>query len=195
MSSLKSALAGTFLAVATAAGAQTLQPESASPEPVGQPLTFGSLQISPSLSLRDVGLDSNVYNRNQVVREDLTYTVAPRVKAELPIGDAHLEGTGGLGFVFFRTAKDQESVNSAFTGLFEVRSGRVRPSVQAGYSRGRHRRGDVDIRALSVATNGRAAVEVGLSGITSLTAWVARENSAYASGQLFLGEDLSDQLD
>ena len=187
--------AGRLLALATAAGAQTAQSEAISPEPPGRPITLGSVQVYPSISLRDVGLDSNIYNSSVRGREDFTYTVAPGVRAELPLGDARLVGTGGLGFVFFQKSKDQESMNGAASGLFEVREGRIRPSLQGGVSRSRERRGDVDVRALSVSTNGRAGVDVGVSGITSLTTWVVREKTDYASGERFLGRDLSDQLD
>ena len=184
-----------LLAAATAVGAQTVQSGSASPEPPSRPITLGTLQIFPSISLRDVGLDSNIYNSSILAREDFTYTVAPRVRAELPLGHARLVGAGGLGFVYFQKSKDQESVNAAASGLFEVREGRFRPSAQGGFSRSRERRGDVDVRALSLSTNGRAGLDVGVSGITSLTGWVAREQTAYAAGEQFLGHDLSDQLD
>ena len=117
------------------------------------------------------------------------------MRAELPLGDARLVGTGGLGFVFFQKTKEQQSLNGAASGLFEVREGRIRPSLLGGFSRSRERRGDVDVRALSVSTNGRAGVDVGVSGITSLTTWVVREKTDYASGERFLGRDLSDQLD
>jgi hypothetical protein len=196
MSSLKLGLAAVLVAAAAGlADAQTMQAEAVTPEPVREPLRFGSLNVFPSLSLRDVGIDSNIYNAAGGRREDFTYTVAPRVMTELPIGNARLVGTGALGFVFFRTSKDQESVNSSASGLFEVREGRVRPSLQAGYSRSRQRRGDIDVRALAVQTSGRAGVDLTVSGVTSLTAWVVREKTEYASGEMFFGQDLGDQLD
>jgi hypothetical protein len=182
-----------LLAVATAAGAQTAQ--SGTQEPASRPITLGSLQLFPSISLRDVGLDSNIYNSSFLAREDFTYTVAPRLRGELPLGDTRLVGTGALGFVYFQKSKDQESVNAAASGLFEVREGRIRPSVQGGFSRSRERRGDVDVRALSLTTSGRAGVEVGVSGVTSLTTWVTHDDTAFASGEQFHGQDLSEQLD
>ena len=196
MSSLKLGLAAAlFAGAAGLADAQTMQTESVTPEPVREPIRLGSLNVYPSLALRDVGIDSNIYNSAGGRREDFTYTIAPRVMTELPIGNARLVGTGGLGFVFFRNNKDQESANTVANGLFEVREGRVRPSLQGGYSRSRQRRGDIDVRALAVQTNGRAGVDVTISGVTSLTAWVVREQTAYASGEMFFGQDLGDQLD
>jgi len=195
MTPLKCGLVAVLLAVAIAAGAQTVQSEAESPEPAGRPITLGSFQVYPSVSLRNVGFDSNIYNAPAGQREDFTYTVAPYVRTELPLGDARLVGTGGLGFVFFQKTKEQQSLNGGASGLFEVREGRIRPSLLGGFSRSRERRGDVDERALSVSTSGRAGVDVGVSGITSLTTWVMREKTDYASGERFLGQDLSDQLD
>jgi hypothetical protein len=189
-------LLATLLAAlaATPASAQSVQSAATAP-PSGRPLTVGNLQLYPSISLREIGVDTNIYNETVVVREDFTYTVAPRVVAELPLGDSHLVGTGGLGFIFFRQYKDQQTLNGLASGLFEVRTGRVRPSVSGGINRSRQRGGDVDMRALSVSTNGRVGVEAGLSGITSLTAWVMRDKTAFAPGQRFREESLSDQLD
>jgi hypothetical protein len=173
---------------------QALQPESLPAPQAGRPVSFGSLQIFPSLSIRDVGMDSNVYNSSLVIREDFTYTLAPRVMAEMPVGNGRVVGTGGAGFVFFRTNKDQQSLNASATGLYDIRTGRVRPSVEVGINRSRQRGGDIDVRALSVSRNGRAALEVGVSGITSLTAWAARDNTEFAPGQAFRGVDLAAQL-
>jgi hypothetical protein len=175
--------------------AQGVQPESLPTSGTNRPVSLGSVQIYPSLSIRDVGMDSNVYNSSQVIRDDFTYTVAPRVLAEMPLGNGRVVGTGGAGFVFFRDNKDQQSVNASITGLYDIRKGRVRPSLEVGMNRSRQRTGDIDVRALGVSRNGRAAIEVGLSGITSFTAWAARDNTEFAPGQAFRGIDLAAQLD
>lgn len=174
---------------------QGVQPESLPASATSRPVSLGSVQIYPSLSIRDVGMDSNVYNSSQVIRDDFTYTVAPRVLAEMPLGNGRVVGTGGAGFVFFRDNKDQQSLNASVTGLYDIRKGRVRPSVELGMNRSRQRTGDIDVRALGVSRNGRAAIEVGLSGITSFTAWAARDNTEFAPGQSFRGTDLAVQLD
>jgi hypothetical protein len=197
MNNLRSAVAAmTTLVAALAASSASAQSVQAAKAPsVGRPLTFGTLQIYPSISLREIGVDSNIYNESVVVREDFTYTVAPGLMAEQPLGNSHLVGTGDLGFVFFRQQKDQQSLNSSASGLFEVQTGRVRPSITAGFARARQRSGDIDTRALSVSTNGRAGVEVGISGITSFTGWVLRNKTAFAEGERFDGSSLSDELD
>ena len=59
------------------------------------PLLMGPLQLFPSLTLRDIGIDSNVYNES-VRHEDFTYTVSPTLKTVLPIGESRLT-TRGLG--------------------------------------------------------------------------------------------------
>jgi len=195
MNNLRSAAPLVATLVTALAGSPAAAQSSPQTQPVGRPLTFGSLQVYPSISLRDIGVDTNIYNETVVVRQDFTYTVAPRVLAELPIGNSHLVGTGGLGFMFFRQYKDQQSLSGLASGLFEVRTGRVRPSLSGGFNRSRQRGGDVDMRAFSVSTNGRAGVEVGVSGITSFTAWVVRDKTAFAPGQRFREVSLSDQLD
>lgn len=185
---------GAFVLGAGTGYAQSSQADSLPGQGIGQPLLLGTVRVYPTLWIRDVGMDSNVYNSSQVVREDFTYTVAPRVLAELPLGHARLVGTGGLGFGFFRTNKDQQSLNALATGLFEVRTGRVRPSLQVGINRSRQRTGDIDVRAKGESRTGRAGLDITLSGITSFTTWASRDNTEYDSGQSFRGVDLDEQL-
>ena len=187
--------AGWLVAAASAAAGQSVQVEPVSAPAPNQPLKFGNVEVSPSLAIRDVGIDSNVYNQSIVAREDFTYTVAPYVKAVTPLGNARLAGTAGLAFVFFRTSKDQQSLNGSASGLVDVPSGRIRPSLEYGINRSRQRGGDIDVRGLSRRTNGRAGLEAGLSGITSVVGWVARDVTRYDDDEVFRGVHLASQLD
>jgi hypothetical protein len=181
------------LLVATSAGAQAEPPTAAAPPAGSTPLSLGRVQVYPSIIIQDVGVDSNVYNRPDG-REDFTYTVAPKLMGAMQIGGASLTTNGGLGFTYFQRTKDQQAVNSDASGLIQVRSGRVRPAAEVAFARRRQRSGDIDIRALSVATSGRAGLDVGISGVTSFTGWVSRSRLVYEQGASFAGVDLAEQL-
>jgi hypothetical protein len=99
-------------------------------------------------------------------------------------------------FVFYQTYKDQQSINGALDGRFEVVSGRLRPFVSAGLLRTKERSGfEIDARALHVETNVVAGLDFELSSITALTVWARRDHLSYGQGPRYLGADLSAELD
>jgi hypothetical protein len=160
------------------------------------PLRAGPLQLFPVLTFRDIGVDSNVYSDSQVLREDFTYTVSPMLRAVLPIGESRLTTRGGLDFRYFQTLKDQQTTSGLINAQLEIGSGRVRPFGTAGLVRSHERGGyDIDTRALSVATQAKVGASVALTPVTSLTAWVVRETTSFASGEEFDGVGLGEQLD
>jgi len=160
------------------------------------PLYAGPLQLFPAFTIREIGIDSNVYNDSQVQREDFTYTVSPMLRAVLPIGASRLTTAGGLDFRYFQRLKDQQSTSGWLNAQFEAGSGRVRPFGAAGLVRSHQRGGyDVDTRALSVATQARVGAFVALTPVTSLTGWVVHETTRFPRGEWFDGVPLGEQLD
>ena len=84
------------------------------------PLHAGPLQLFPTFTIRDIGIDSNVYNDSQVPREDFTYTVSPTLRAVLPIGASRLTTRGGLDFRYFQRLKDQQSTSGWLNAQLEI---------------------------------------------------------------------------
>ena len=133
----------------------------------------GPASLYPAISLRDVGTDSNVYNDGAVPRDDFTYSVTPRLYAVVPIGGTRFIGTGTGDFVYYRTYKDQQSVNAFLEGRYEVVEARFRPFAEFSYATHRERQGfEIDIRARQAQSTLTLGAEVELTPITSLTGWV-----------------------
>ena len=152
------------------------------------PLLRRPAAVVPCFHVRDIGIDSNVYNDSQVLREDFTYTVSPMLRAVLPIGASRLTTRGGLDFRYFQRLKDQQSTSGWLNAQLEIGSGRVRPFGAAGLVRSHERGGyDVDTRALSVATQARVGASVALTPVTSLTGWVVRETTRFPAVNEFDG--------
>ena len=171
--------------------------QSVPPAPsTSSPIQFGSLSLRPSIFLRDVGIDDNVFNDALQPRQDFTYTVIPRLQAELPVGSVRLVGASSLGFVYFQRYKDQQALNGFVQGWLEAEdSARVRPFASGSFTRSRERVGeDIDTRALRIVTNTTAGLDVRTTAITALTAWVRREQTGYGEGELFRGVGLAQQL-
>ena len=174
MNNLRSAAPLVTALVAALAGSPASAQSQANETPaVGRPLTFGTLQVYPSISMRDIGVDTNIYNESVVVRQDFTYTVAPRVLAELPL-EIHTSSARWIGL---RVSGSTRSANAQQHGqcLFEVRSGRVRPSILAGFSRARQRQATWTFGPQRIDQRPRR-YGCGRRGITSFTAGRARQD-------------------
>ena len=178
--------------VAIAAPAVGQPVEAERPE---APLRLGSLELFPTFTVRDIGIDSNVYT-SQAQREDFTYTVSPALRTVLRIGEARLTTRGGFAFRHFQTLKDQQSTSGSITTQLEVGSGRVRPFGAAGLVRNHERGGyDLDRRAFSLESKAKLGANISLTPVTSLTAWVVHETTRFDRSEAFDGALLSDQLD
>ena len=159
------------------------------------PLVAGPVNIFPSLVLRDVGFDSNVRNDPENPKQDFTLTAEPRLRAVLPFGSAQLTGSATVGFVYYATYKEEQSINQLFEGRFEgttlaaasVPRGSVQPHTGALGIRDRCARAPTE-------TSVSAGAEFKLTGITSLTGAYRRDTEAYGEGEQVLGTVLAKQL-
>jgi hypothetical protein len=155
----------------------------------------GPASLYPVISLRDVGTDSNVYNDGESPKEDFTYTFRSRLFAVVPIGSTRFMGTASGDFVHFQTYSDQSTLNGYFSGRYDIVEGRIRPFVSATFATYSERQGmEIDARARQTQTMLMFGSDVELTSITSLTAWVQRENTSWDRGEFYDGVSLAHQL-
>lgn len=91
----------------SAAGAQTR------PDPrTDARMHIGPLYLTPSAQLRNLGVDTNVFNESTDPKSDFTYTLAPRVDLWLPVSRRFLLTTRSeAGLVYYNKYADQRSVD------------------------------------------------------------------------------------
>jgi len=195
VSRMMTRLCAITIALAVIWGSRSVAAQAVEATRPDSPLLMGPLQLFPSLTLRDIGIDSNVYNES-IRHEDFTYTLSPTLKTVLPIGESRLTTRGALDFRYFQTHKDQQSTSGWLNTQLEVGSGRVRPFGTAGLVRSHERGGyDLDRRAHSLASQMKVGASLALTPVTSLTGWVVRESTRFDRTEVFDGVSLSQQLD
>ena len=156
----------------------------------------GPVTLYPSIVLRDVGFDSNIRNEADEAKEDFTLTAQPRLRAAVPFGSTLLSASATVGFVYYATYKEQQSINRLFEGRLEGSTSRLRPFLAATLNHTRERAGyEIDARVLRQETSVSGGAELKLTGITSLTASYRRTTQNYGDDERFLGTALADQLD
>ena len=159
-------------------------------------LLLGPVGLFPAFTLRDVGIDSNVFNEPDDPKEDFTATAEPALKAVTPVGPAQLTGSAAIGLVYYADYKSQESVNRLFEARFDWTGSRLRPFVAGSYDHSRQRAGfEIDARVLRKNAAVSSGAEFTLTGITSLTGSYRRVVQKYGDQEEFLGAALAEQLD
>jgi Putative beta-barrel porin 2 len=156
----------------------------------------GPVTLYPSIVLRDVGFDSNIYNAADVEKEDFTLTAQPRLRAAVPFGPAIATGSATVGFVYYATYKEEQSINRLFEGRLEWMPSRFRPFLAGSLNHTRERaQYEIDARVLRRDTGLSGGADLKLTGVTSLIASFTRTTYHYGDDEVFQGAVLADQLD
>src|SRR5262245_48638408 len=143
--------------------------------PETRPVQLGPLAIYPTIALRDVGIDSNVYNDEIAPRSDLTSSLTSKIFAVVPIANTRFVATGIGDLVYFQTYADQRSVTGQVEGRYEVTSPGFRPFASAGFvSRGGREGYEIDARIRRTQSNVMMGADMDVTPITAITAWASR---------------------
>jgi len=159
-------------------------------------LLLGPVTLYPSVELRDVGLDSNIRNEANVAKQDFTLTAEPRARAAVPFGSALFTGSASVGFVYYATYKEEQSINRRFEGRIEWLPSRLRPFLAASLNHTRERAAyEIDARVLRRENTLSGGADLKLTGVTSIVTSFTRTTYDYGENEVFLGAALADQLD
>jgi hypothetical protein len=185
-------LPAVWFAFSTAAIAQSPLPPD--PVPTGS-LTIGPVALTPRVELRDVGVDSNVFNESGTPREDFTATGRFLLDAGLRLGVARVVCRSWLDVVYFQKYSDERSVNRFGEVRTEFRLGRFVPYVAVGGLDTTERpNNEIDRRADRATQTVSAGAALAVLPSTALVASVQRETVTYDPGQPYEGIDLAVQL-
>ena len=78
---------------------------------------LGPLYVSPTILLKELGVDSNVFNAAGEQKSDFTFTVAPKVDVWLPVARRALfQGTAATDLVYYAKYDSERSVDPQFSG-------------------------------------------------------------------------------
>jgi hypothetical protein len=176
--------------------ASTVSAQTALPAPgTDGTIVAGPVSLRPSFALRDVGIDSNIRDDANDPKQDFTLTAEPRLRAAMPAGSGQLTGSATVGFVYYATYKDEQSINQSYEGRFEGTTSRLRPLLGATFVRARERSGyEIDARVLRLESTVSAGAEFKLTSVTSLTGTYSHSTEDYGDSDQVAGTLLQNQL-
>jgi hypothetical protein len=111
---------------------------------------MGPLAWTPTLTLRDAGVDSNVFNspEAEIPKQDVTGTLTPAVDSVLTLGVMQLATQGRADFLYFERYTNERAINGRIAGRMQFPTTRVHPVLTGSWEHAKERNGnEIDIRA------------------------------------------------
>jgi hypothetical protein len=195
MSRLRGRFLSCVIAVVSAsaapARAQTQAPEAIET----MPIHFGALGLRPSISITNVGNDSNVFNDAEHPQEDFTATVVPRLVARVRGGRMILSYGSAADMVYFKKFTSERSVNASTDIRLDADLGRVQPYASIGWVATKERlNAEIDVRTPRSQRALAGGLRVLMASRTALLVSGRRFALDFDEGALFRGVDLSRTL-
>ena len=184
-----------LMAGLTMAGAAPAAAQVTPPNPDVPVIQVGSFEISPTLMLRDVGRDENVFNEREDPKSDFTMTVVPRAEIVFKPERLRLAYTTAAEYVYYRDYASERSTNLSSAVRADVTLGWFLPYVLASGTNTKQRLNhEIDVRARHRERVYEAGFGIRLGTRLTLGASARTTRLRFDEG-LFRGEDLARNLD
>jgi hypothetical protein len=187
-------LCAAALMVAAGGASVSAQPP---PDAVEQAaIRLGPFGINPSVVVRDVGIDDNVFNESRDPKRDFTFTLTPRADVLFRAGSVRTTITTATDYVYYETYESERGANQLASVRFDIDLGRLQPYAMASGANTRERLNrEVDARARHRTITYTGGLSVRIASRTSLGAAVRRTTMRFDDGTAFRGIPLDESFD
>jgi hypothetical protein len=180
-----------LLLVPATVSAQQDEPEQLPPGTI----VYGPLTLTPSLVIKDMGLDDNVFNEAVDPKSDFTFTLTPRASVGLRARRVRLTYVSTLDYVYYQSYASERGANLTSEARVEVDLGRFRPYVSLAGANTRNRLNtEVDARARHHDQIYSAGVAVRVRSRTSLLLSGRHGAIEYEPDEAFRGVSLQESF-
>jgi hypothetical protein len=156
--------------------------------PATVPVRFGPIALAPTLSLTNLGWDSNVFNQRSDAnpQEDMVAVVRPELRAWMRLGRGRLSGRSTVDFVYFHENRNERSIDADEEARLELPFARLMPYASARWARVRQRFGyEIDQRVRRHEDAQVAGLEVRVGPRTSFDVNARRSRLKFANQPSF----------
>jgi hypothetical protein len=183
-----------FFIVLSASRADAQDPGAADPLE-GMPIHWGALGLTPTLSVTNFGVDSNIFNDASDPKSDFTMTVTPRLQARLRAQRALFAGSVATGLVYFQTYDEERSIDYITDGRVDLDLSWLRPYASASLTETSERlNAEVDARAPRTQTAISGGARFRTATRAGFVVDFKREGLDFDQGTFFEGVPLSRML-
>ena len=161
----------------------------------GARVRIGPVAVRPALIVRDVGVDSNVFNESGTPQEDFSATAGAKVDVGVRLNRLVASYTSTYEYIYFEKFAAERGSNRSSQGRVDFLLGRIRPHVFGSILDSHERpNAEIDARAHRRQSGYGAGFGALLFARTSLTAEYRRSAASYADDEVFNGVRLADAL-
>ncbi len=156
----------------------------------------GPFYANPTVLLKELGMDTNVFNQESERKSDFTFTVTPQADVAVPLARrALIRATVGTDLVYYATYRSERSVNPLLVFRSEVYIRRLTLFAQDGYVNTRQRPNyEIDVRSRHLQNDLTGGVSIQLSPKTALDLAAQRGRTRFDGDVLFFGNSLATTL-
>lgn len=174
-----------------------VMPAAAQEEEAKPAMKFGPIELWPTMAIRNVGIDNNVYNDAENPKKDFTATIAPTMLVLYRGGDRiKLSYTTLTEFVWFAREKEERSANRGFVVGAEANLRFFTPFATYSSTQTRERpNAEIDERARRNPRTWATGLRTRLGLFAQLSASLRRSSEAFDPEAEFRGVKLATQLD
>ena len=156
----------------------------------------GPFYLSPTVHLKELGVDSNVFNAAGEQKSDFTFTVGPSVDLWVPVARRVLfQGTAAADAVWYSQYDSERSIDPQFAGRTEIYLRRVTLFAGGDYLNTRQRLNyEVDLRARHVEQGVAGGFGLRLTPKLSVEVTARRDETRFDGDAFFDGVSLQRTL-
>jgi hypothetical protein len=157
---------------------------------------FGPIRFTPILQVRNVGVDTNVFNQASETDRDFTASIGPAAEYWMRLGRARVHGRTGLDYNYFQEFKSQRSLGTENEVRVELPLNRLKPFVHGAYDNTRRRPDyEIDIRTRYRTTRVGGGIDVRALSRTVVRVEGDESRLDFDETAFFFGTNLGEALD
>lgn len=166
------------------------------PDPfVSAKVHIGPFAVNPSISLANVGLDTNVFNEVVDPKKDFTATITPAADTWLRLGPARLNVKMAGSYQYFAKYGDQRSFGTHDSVRLEFPLLHLRPWAEGAFLTMRDRPGyEINLRLRHSETSVAGGVDLLVSKRTTLGVSFWQTRIDYGGDETYLGVSVRDSF-
>lgn len=155
----------------------------------------GPFAITPTVSLANVGVDTNVFNTWENPQSDFTATVTPAADVWMRFGPGRLNVKMAGSYLYFAKYADQRALGTTDSARVELPLLHLRPWFEGSFLTVRDRPGyEIDLRLRRAETGLGGGVDLFVSTRTTAGVSFRQTKTDYQAGETFLGTSVRDAL-
>jgi putative beta-barrel porin BBP2 len=165
-------------------------------EPPPGTAVFGPFWVTPTLMLKDAGVDNNVFNDATDPKSDFTFTLTPATSVVLRVRRLRTSFFIATDYVYFRKYTTERGMNVSSEARADLDLGAIQPYVSVSGASTRSRmNAEVDLRARHRDVTYGAGAAVRLTPTTRFVVNVKRLGTTFDPTAIFRGVSLDESFD